>query len=112
MSGPKLARNLSLETPHRVADGQGGYTEHWEKLGNLWGQVKAGSGRDVSGLDAEMSRVPLRITVRAAPQGAPSRPKVGQRFRDGMRVFEIVAVTESRDGSKYLDCNALEELAT
>jgi head-tail adaptor len=53
-----------------------------------------------------------RITVRAAPQGAPSRPKPSQRFRDGARIFSIDAVTESDPGGRFLVCFATEEEGT
>jgi len=58
-----------------------------------------------------LSTVPYRITVRAAPVGAPSRPKPEQRFRDGERVFRIQAVTEDEEAGTYLVCFAREEVA-
>ncbi|MBJ3761927.1 head-tail adaptor protein [Maribius pontilimi] len=111
MALPELNRCLKLEAPLRVADGQGGYTQGWETLGTIWAEIAPRTGRSVSGLEVSLSRMSYRITVRAAPQGAPSRPKPGQRLLDGARVFDIQAVTESRAGVKYLDCFAEEELA-
>lgn len=51
----------------------------------------------------------FRITVRAAPQGAPSRPTPLQRFRDGARLFAIEAVTEADPEGRFLVCFAREE---
>ena len=107
MSRPMLTRKLLVEASERVPDGGGGFTETWTPLGEVWGEVKTrGAGREV---DAA-SRLRLRITVRAAPQGAPSRPGVGMRFRDGARVFDIEAVTEASPEGRYLTCFAVEEV--
>ncbi len=111
MTAPQLNRSLVLEAPVKLADGAGGYTRDWEALGVLWAEVKAGSGREKAESAATLSRVPYRITVRAAPYGAPSRPVAGQRFRDGRRIFEIYAVAEKDVQAAYLTCHAQEEVA-
>ena len=111
MSAPQLNRSLVLEAPLKVADGSGGYTRDWEPMGVLWAEVKAGSGRERAERAATLSRVPYRITVRAAPYGAPSRPVAGQRFRDGERVFQIFAVAEKDAHAAFLTCHAEEEVA-
>jgi head-tail adaptor len=107
----RLNRRLVLEEVERVPDGAGGFAELWVARGTLWGQVKAGSGRDAAGEFATLSTVPYRITVRAAPPGAPSRPKPDQRFREGARMFRILAVTEEEGAGTYLVCFAREEVA-
>ncbi len=55
-----------------------------------------------------MSQVPLKITVRAAPVGAPSRPRADQRFRAGSRLFHILSVTEADPMGRFLLCQARE----
>lgn len=105
---PNLTRRLLLEGPQRVADGAGGMTETWVPLGTVWAEVQPRTGRDAAGL----ARIGYRITIRSAPQGAPSRPTPSQRFRDGTRVFSIDAVTESGPGGRFLVCFATEEEAT
>ena len=57
-----------------------------------------------------LSAVPYRVTVRGAPTGAPSRPKAGQRLREGARLFLIQAVTERDQFGRYLTCFAREEV--
>lgn len=57
-----------------------------------------------------LSSISFRITVRAAPHGAPSRPKPEQRFRAGNRIFRILAVGEADAGTHYLTCFAKEEV--
>jgi head-tail adaptor len=107
MTAPRLTRRLVLEAPERLPDGAGGYTETWVARGAIWGQVALrGAGREV---DAAASRLNLRITVRAAPQGAPSRPTAAMRFRDGTRIYRIEAVTEAESSGRHLVCFATEE---
>ncbi len=110
MNGPDLNRRLVLEGRQRVADGSGGYTQTWTPRGVLWAEVKAGAGREAAGVEVTLATVPYRITVRGAAQGAPSRPLPEQRFRDGARVFHILAVTERDPGGQYLLCFAREEV--
>lgn len=107
MRRPDFSRRLVLEAPERVADGAGGYTEIWAVRGWLWAEVAPrGVGREV---DARASRLNFRITVRGAPPDAPSRPTPAMRFRDGVRLFRIEAVTEADPSGRYLVCFASEE---
>ncbi|RUS60450.1 head-tail adaptor protein [Pseudorhodobacter sp. E13] len=107
-----LSRALTLEEATPVSDGMGGFTKVWASLGTLWAEILPGTGRDTAGEEVVLSTVPYRITVRGAPQGAASRPKVGQRFRDGTRFFAILAVTERDAGGAYLVCFVREEVPT
>ncbi|MCH2078082.1 MAG: phage head closure protein [Rhodobacteraceae bacterium] len=112
MTSPMLNRPLLLEERQRVADGAGGYTESWAPLGTLWAELKAGTGRERGEGMATLSLANYRITVRAAPQGSPSRPKPDQRFRDGTRIFRILAVLEKGTNGRFLQCNAVEEVVS
>jgi len=107
-----LSRKLVLEGAIEAADGLGGITVTWATLGTLWAEVLPGTGRDRAGEEVVLSTVPYRITVRGAPQGAASRPTSGQRFRDGTRLFTILAVTERDEGGRYLVCFVREETPT
>ncbi|HKL68325.1 head-tail adaptor protein [Salibaculum sp.] len=107
---PRLNRRLVLESPQSLADGAGGFTESWAALGTLWAQVESRSGRETSGAAMAVSRVRYRVTLRAAPSGAPSRPVAGQRFREGDRVLRILAVTEDDADGRYLVADAEEEV--
>lgn len=111
MKRPVLNRKLSLEEPVRAPDGAGGFIQSWQALGTLWGEIKPRTGRERASGMATVSSIAFRITVRAAPDGAPSRPKPDQRFRDGSRIFRIVAVTEADLGAQYLTCFAQEEVS-
>lgn len=107
---PVLNRKLVLEAPERLPDGAGGWTRTWVELGRLWAEVKPGAGRERAEEFVTVSSVPCRITVRAAPPGALSRPKPDQRFREAGRIYRIVAVAESDAKGRYLTCHAREEV--
>ncbi|MEL6645111.1 MAG: head-tail adaptor protein [Pseudomonadota bacterium] len=111
MRAPELTRRLVLEEAVSLPDGAGGFEMTWSPLGELWAEVKAATGRERAADFATVSTTRYRIIVRAASDGAPSRPKVDQRFRDGARIFRILAVTEADAAARYLTCFAEEELA-
>lgn len=111
MSRPRLNRRLVLETPTRAADGAGGFAVVWAPIGVIWAEVQARTGREAAGIAVPLSKVLYRITVRATPHGGPSRPRPDQRFREGERVFKILAVTEADAEARYLVCHAEEETA-
>lgn len=106
-----LNRKLVLEAPVHVSDGAGGFVTSWEVKGTLWAEIKAGTGRERAVELMTVAAIPLRIIVRAAPEGAPSRPLPEQRFRAGQRVFRILAVSEADTGARYLTCFAQEEVS-
>lgn len=110
MKAPFLNRPLVLEAPERVPDGAGGFIEVWSELGIVWAQMKPGTGVERAGEFVTLASVPWKITVRAAPEGSPRRPKPEQRFREGARVFQILAVAEADAGAHYLTCFAREEV--
>lgn len=105
----RLNRQLVLEMPARLPDGAGGFTESWMPLGKLWAHVISRTGRESAGVAAPMSRIGYKIIVRAAPVGSEARPYADQRFREGTRLFRILAVTEDDVDGRYLVCTAQEE---
>lgn len=106
----RLNHKLVLETPERASDGMGGFAETWAMLGTLWGEVKPRSGAERGGQGGPLSRVVLKITLRAAPFGAASRPRPEQRLRDGDRLYRILAVEDSDVGGHFLTVLAEEEV--
>lgn len=107
----RLSRKLELETLSRVSDGAGGYTGNWAALGTHWGAVEPLSGRLERGEGVARARTAYRITVRAVPPASSARPKAGQRFREGTRVYDIRAVLQSGD-ARFLSCIVDEELVS
>jgi head-tail adaptor len=110
MARVHLNRPLVLEGAERVGDGAGGHLETWAARGTLWAEVRARTGRDRAGEGGAVSATGFRVTVRAAPLGAPSRPQAGQRFRDGTRLLRIEAVAERDAGARFLTCFCEEEV--
>jgi len=110
MKAPRLNRKLVLEAAQRIPDGSGGQNLTWVALGTLWARIEAGAGRERAGEFVTLSSVPYRIVVRAAPEGAPSRPRPEQRFREGQRVFRITAVADEDAEGHYLTCFTQEEV--
>lgn len=111
MSMVQLTRKLVLETPAKAPDGAGGFVESWQALGTLWAEVEARTGREKAGAFATVSSMAFRITVRGAPVGSDQRPRPDQRFREGSRIFRILAVSERDARGQFLLCFAEEELA-
>ncbi|PIE14417.1 MAG: phage tail protein [Rhodobacterales bacterium] len=106
-----LNRKLVLEAPDQLPDGAGGFTRVWVALGEHWAEVTARTGREKAGEAVPVSNVGFRITVRGAPVGSEGRPKPEQRFREGARIFRILAVAEHDRDGRYLTCYADEEVA-
>ena len=111
MADIRLNRKLMLEAPQRLPDEAGGFSETWVEQGMLWADIKARTGRETQGQAVSLSATGYRITVRAAPYGAPSRPAPEQRFREGGRVFNILSVAELDSDQRFLICFANEEVA-
>lgn len=109
MGAPRLNVRLALEVPEREGDGIGGYRVVWRRLGFLWAEMDAGSGRQRFAEVGAESVVPWRITVRGAPAGDPRRPLPGQRMRMQARLFRIEAVAERDPEGLWLTCFAREE---
>lgn len=109
MKPVRLRRLLDLERPERLADGAGGFDLTWVSVGRLWADVQPATGRDVGGEEVTLSSIAYRVIVRAAGPGTDRRPVPGQRFRDGLRRFPILAVTERDDSGLYLTCHVREE---
>lgn len=112
MITPHLNRALVLEDLIRTPDGAGGYSETWSALGTLWAEVRATGGREGETDHAKRSEVTYTVTLRAAPFGAPSRPKPDQRLVEGTRVFRILTVTEADTAARYLKLRVIEEVAS
>ncbi len=106
----RLDRRLILEAPEPVPDGAGGFATAWTPLGTLWGEVAHGPPKDREVPAGAKGAFPVRVTCRAAPPGAPSRPKPGQRLREGTRLYRIVAVAEAGPDGRRLTCFAQEEV--
>jgi head-tail adaptor len=109
MTSVHLNRLLKLEHAVSAPDGAGGLSITWQEIGTIWGEILPGAGRDASGEEVTLSSVSYRIIVRASPDSSARRPKAGQRFTEGNRVFAVLAVTERDRSGHYLTCFTREE---
>lgn len=108
MMAPKLNRRLVLEERVRVPDGMGGFTQSWVAKGALWADLDARGAVERQIGARTLSVAKFRIITRAAPFGADSRPRPDQRFREGGRSFDILAVGEYDEAGHYLEIWAEE----
>lgn len=108
-AAPQLTRALVLESPVTLPDGAGGFVTDWQPLGTHWAEIRAQTGRERLASLGSLGEVRLRITLRAAPHGSERRPRPDQRFREGARIFRILAVAEADAKGRYLICTAQEE---
>jgi SPP1 family predicted phage head-tail adaptor len=85
-----LRDRLTLEQPVRTPDGGGGASIAWQPVADLWARVRPISGDERLAHDQVASRVTHHVWLRHRPGVAPA-----MRFRQGMRIYAIVAVLDS-----------------
>lgn len=110
MRGYALNRPLVLEAPQSVPDALGGRAVSWQALGTLWAEMRPGAGREKLGAITPEGTMLYRVFTRAAAPGSPQRPRPDQRFRDGDRVFAILAVGEADPTGAWLVSVVREEV--
>jgi SPP1 family predicted phage head-tail adaptor len=84
-----LRERLLLEQPVRTPDGGGGATVTWETVAELWAHVRPISGDERLRHDQLAGRVTHVVWIRHRPGVLPA-----MRFRQGARIYEIVAALE------------------
>jgi SPP1 family predicted phage head-tail adaptor len=97
-----LNRRLVLEAPVETADGAGGVTRGYESAGTLWASVEPSSIRSAVEAGSLGATITHRIRIRFYPDIT-----VRHRFRDGARIFRIVAMQEKAN-RRFLDIAAEE----
>jgi head-tail adaptor len=106
-----LTRFMTLETLSNTPDGAGGFQDVWTEVGKLWADISVRTaGLRETNLN-DISQAKSKAIVRSAAVGSSARPKAGQRFVEGGRVFLIDAVTEYDRAGLYLICWLHEEVA-
>ena len=111
MSVPVPTRRLVLERPETLQDGSGGFVTTWAEVCTHWAEIRPGAGRSRWGAEAvPLAGVDWRLFLRAVPPGHPARPAPEMRFREGARIFAILAVAEADARGAWLVCHAREEV--
>ena len=85
-----LRDRLTLEQPVRTPDGGGGASVSWEPVADLWAHVRPISGDERLAHDQVAGRLTHQVWIRHRTGVVPA-----MRFRDGARIYEIVAVLDS-----------------
>jgi SPP1 family predicted phage head-tail adaptor len=86
-----LRDRLTLEQPVRTPDGGGGASLTWEPVAELWAHMRPISGDERLRHDQIAGRLTHEVWLRHRPGVVPA-----MRFRQGARIYEIVAVLEAR----------------
>ena len=110
MNAPHLNRALVLEGVVRAPDGAGGFTEAWGSWARFGPRCCPGPAATRWAKSGCCRRCLTGSPCGARRPGSASRPKAGQRFREGTRLFLIQAVTERDPPGRYLTCFAREEV--
>jgi SPP1 family predicted phage head-tail adaptor len=98
----QMNRRLTLEAPVESDDGAGSVTRSYSAVATLWGSVTPVAARESVEAGALGATVTHRIGVRYSADIT-----VRHRFRDGARIFRIVAMRE-RGNRRFLDIDAQE----
>jgi len=93
-----LRERFTLEEPVRTADGGGGASVTWEPVAELWAHLRPITGDERLRHDQLSGRLTHRVWIRYRPGIAPA-----MRFRQGARIYEIVAVVEASRRAR-LEC--------
>jgi SPP1 family predicted phage head-tail adaptor len=97
----QLNRRLVLETLVETADGAGGVARSYEVVTTLWASLTPRTANDNVAADALGASISHRIVIRYRDDLT-----LRHRFRDGARIFHLVAIRE-RD-RRFLDIDAEE----
>ena len=84
-----LNERFTLEAPARPPDGGGGAGIAWEAVTDLWARVRPIAGDERLAHDQLAGRLTHQVWIRYRPGVVPA-----MRFRQGTRIYEIVAVLE------------------
>jgi SPP1 family predicted phage head-tail adaptor len=85
-----LRDRLTLEQPVRTPDGGGGASLAWQPVADLWAHVRPVSGDERLRHDQLAGRLTHAVWIRHRSGIGPA-----MRFRQGARIYEIVAVLDS-----------------
>ena len=111
MKTEQLSHLLILERVETSPDGTGGFSQVWLPVATVWSKIMPGARNVAASNEFATSSVSYQIIVRGSEIGAEHRPISGQRFRDEIRTYEILAVTERDPGGAYLTCFARGEVS-
>lgn len=95
----ELSTRLTLEAASRADDGGGGASVAWETVAEVWAAVRATSGGEGLALDRVAGHVRHEVFVRYRDD-----VKAEMRFREGTRIYDILAVYDPDRHRRWLKC--------
>lgn len=101
----ELRHRIVLESVTRVSDGGGGAVVTWLPVAELWASITPTTGTEAVVADQLAGRVSHEIVVRHRSDILPA-----MRFRQGTRIFEILAALDVEERRRQLRCLCREEL--
>lgn len=108
---PVPTRAVMLERAVTNPDGAGGFVTVWEAVCTHWAEFRLGLGRSRQGAEGvPLGAVDWRLYLRALPAGHPAMPAPDMRFRDGTRIFPVLAVAEADPRGAWMVCFVREEV--
>ena len=99
----RLRRRLTIEAPVETADGSGGADIAFATIGAAWAQVEWLRGDERWRADRFEQAGQHRITLRYR-----TGLTAGMRFRDGARLFGIMAVGDPDGSARRIMCQCEE----
>lgn len=94
-----LRHRLTLEELSRVADDGGGFTESWVTVATLSADLQPISGGEMVEADRLAGTITHEIVLRYRAGVMPA-----MRFRQGTRIFQILAVIDVEERRRWLKC--------
>jgi len=94
-----LRHRLVLEEAQRVGDGGGGFAETWVTVATVWGALRPSSGGESVESGRLAGRVSHTVSLRYRAGVTPA-----MRFRQGTRVFHILAAIDEDERKRWLRC--------
>lgn len=102
----RLRHRVTLQERSRTPDGQGGFTEAWADVADLWAEIKPQKSYERFQAMQTQSPTTHKITVRYR-SGVTTRHRLLYRGR----VFDIKGVVNPEEGNATLELTVLEQQA-
>lgn len=99
ISPSDLRHRLTLEELSRVADDGGGFTESWVAVATIFADLRPISGSERVEGDRLTGSVTHDVVMRHRAGVVPA-----MRFREGTRIFQIIAVIDIEERRRWLRC--------
>lgn len=99
-----LKHRVTLQSLARVSDGQGGYSESWTDVSDVWVSIAPMKGYERFQAMQMQTPVTHKIVMRYR-----SDVTTAHRLLYGSRVFALKEVLNRDEDSRFLDIKALEQ---